>query len=81
MLTGVEGELKLRGVGLHRGYFKALGARVVSSAIWFVADVTKLTIGAAADTVVEVAADVSLPEWLDGSAGEGLGLASGCGGD
>ena len=77
MLTGVEGELKLRGVGLHRGYFKALGARVVSSAIWFVADVT---IGAAADTVVEVAAGVSLPEWLDGSAGEGLGLASGCGG-
>ena len=59
MLTGVEGGLKLRGVGLHRGYFRALGARVVSSAIWFVADVPKLTIGAAAGAAVEVAADGS----------------------
>ena len=85
MLTGVEGGLKLRGVGLHRGYFRALGARVVSSAIRFVADVPKLTIGAAAGMAVEVAADASLRKWLgrwwlDGSAGEGLGLASGGGG-
>ena len=76
MLTSVEGGLKLRGVGLHRGYFRALGARVVSSAIWFVADVTKLTIGVATDTAVEVATDGSLLEWLgrwwlDGSAGSG----------
>ena len=58
---------------------------MVSSTIWFVADVPKLTIRAAASTTVEVAADGSLLEWLDqcwldGSAGEGLGLASGGGG-
>ena len=46
---------------------------------------SKLTIGAAAGTTSEVAADGSLLEklgqcWLDGSAGEGLGLAS-CGGN
>ena len=85
MLTGLEGGLKLLGLWLHRGYFRALGARVVSSAISFVADVPKLTIGAAAGTTVEVAADGSLLEWLgrcwlDGSDGEGLRLASGGGG-
>ena len=85
MLTGMEGRLNLRGVGLHGRYFRALGARVVSSAIWFVADVPKLTIGAAAGTTVEVSADGSLLEWLgrcwlDGSAGESVGLASGGGG-
>ena len=42
----------------------------------FVADVTKLTIGVATDTAVEVATDGSLLEWLgrwwlDGSAGSG----------
>ena len=82
MLTGVESGLNLRRAGLHGRYLGALGARVVSSAIWFVADVPKLTIGAAADTTVEVSADGSLLEWLgrcwlDGSAGEGVGLASG----
>ena len=45
----------------------------------------KLTIGVAAGTAVEVAADGSLLKWLgwwwlDGSAGEGWGLASGGGG-
>ena len=85
MLTGVEGGLNLRGVGLHGRYLRALGARVVSSAIWFVADVPKLTIGVATGTTVEVVADGSLLEWLgwcwlDGSAGEGVRLASGGGG-
>ena len=82
MLTGVEGGLNLRGVGLLGRYFRALGARVVSSAIRFVADVPKLTIGAAAGTMVEVTADGSLLEWLgrcwlDGDAGEAVGLARG----
>ena len=82
MLTGTEGGLNLRGVGLHERCLRGLGARMVSSTIWFVADVPKLTIGAAADTTVEVSADGSLLEWLgrcwlDGSAGEGVGLASG----
>ena len=53
-----------RGVGLHGRYFRALGAKVVSPAICFFADVPKLTVGAAADTTVEVAADDSLLEWL-----------------
>ena len=83
--TGVESGLNLRGEGLHGRYFRALGARVVSSAIWFVADVPKLTIGAAAGTTVEFTTDGSLLEclgryWLDGSADEGVGLASGGGG-
>jgi len=79
ILTGVGGGLKLRGVGLHGRYSRALGVRVVSSAIQFVADVPKLlTVGA----TVEVAADGSLLEWLgryglDGGAGEGVGLARG----
>ena len=52
----------------------------------FSADVPKLTIGAAAGTTVEVVKDGSLLEWLgwcwlEGSAGEGVGLASGGGGD
>lgn len=57
MLMGVEGELKMEGMGLVLGCFRALGARVVSAAIWFVADVLKLTIGVAASMMVEVAAD------------------------
>ena len=82
MLTSAEGGLNLRGVGLHGRCLRALRARMVSSAIWFVADVPKLTIGAAAGTTVEVSADGSLLEWLgrcwlDRSAGEGVGLASG----
>ena len=52
---------------------------------FFSADVPKLTIGSAAGTTVGVATDGSLLEWLgwcglDGSAGEGVGLASGGGG-
>ena len=78
MLTGVESGLNLRGVGLHGRYFRVLGARVISSLIWFVADVSKLTI-VAAGTTVELVGDGSLLEWLDGSAGEGVGLASGDG--
>ena len=85
MLTGVEGGLNLRGAGLNGRYLGALGPRKVSSAIWFVADVPKLTNGAAAGTTVEVVTDGSLLEWLgrcwlDGSAGEGVRLASGGGG-
>ena len=80
MLTVMEGGLNLRGVGLHGRYLRALGATVV-----FSADVPKLTIGAAAGTTVEVATDDSLLEWLgwcwlDGSACEVVGLASGGGG-
>ena len=62
MLTGVESGLNPRGVGLHGRYFRALGARVVSSAIWFVADVPKLAIGMAAGKTVEVETDGSLLE-------------------
>ena len=47
MLTGVEGRFKIGGVELQLGYLRALRARVVSSAVWFVADMLKLTIGAA----------------------------------
>ena len=55
---------------------------MVSSAIWFVTDVPKLTIRVAAGMTVEVSADGSLLEWLgqcwlDGSASEGVSLASG----
>ena len=58
---------------------------MVSSAIWFAADVPKLTIGATAGTTVEVTTDSSLLEclgryWLDGSADQGVGLTSGGGG-
>ena len=82
MLTGVESGLNLKGAGLHGRYLGTLGARMVSSTIWFVTDVPKLTIGAAAGTTVEVSANGSLLEWLgrcwlDGSAGESVGLASG----
>ena len=35
---GVEEGLKLGRERLQLGYFQALGARVVSSEIWFVAD-------------------------------------------
>ena len=82
MLTGMEGGFNLRGAGLHALCLRALGARMVSSTIWFVTDVPKLTIGAAAGTTVEVSANGSLLEWLgrcwlDGSAGESVGLASG----
>ena len=48
MLTGVESGFNLRGVGLHALCLRALGARMVSSTIWFVTDVPKLTIGGAA---------------------------------
>ena len=59
---------------------------MVSSAIRFVADVPKFTIEMAAGATVEVAADGSLLEWLglcwlDESAGEGVALVSGGGGD
>ena len=42
------------------GYFRALGARVVSSAIWFVADVLELTVGAVEGPTGEVTTDGSL---------------------
>ena len=85
MLTGVEGGLNLRRARLHGRYLGALAARMVSSTIWFVPDAPKLTIGAAAGTTVEFTTDGSLLEclgryWLDGSADEGVGLASGGGG-
>ena len=59
---------------------------MVSFAIWFVADVPKFTIETAAGTTIEVAAGGSLLEllglcWLDGSADEGVALASGGGED
>ena len=81
MLTGVEGGFNRRGAGLHALCLRALGVRMVSSTIWFT-DVPKLTIGVAAGTTVEVSANGFVLEWLgrcwpDGSAGEGVGLASG----
>ena len=63
MLTGMEGRLNLRGVGLHGRYFRVLGVQVISSLIWFIADTSKLTIVVAAGTAVEVVADGSLLEW------------------
>ena len=61
----MEGGLKLSGVGLHRGYLRALGARVVSSAIWFVADVPQVGGGeVGTGTTVEVMAGGSLLEWM-----------------
>ena len=54
MLTGMESGLNLREGGLHGRHFGTLGARVVSSAIWFVANVPKLTIEMAAGKTVEV---------------------------
>ena len=82
MLTGMEGGFNLRGAGLHALCLRALGARMVSSTIWFVTDVSKLTVEAAAGTTVEVSANGSFLEWLgrcwlDGSASEVVGLASG----
>ena len=62
MLTGMESGLNLREGGLHGRHFGTLGARVVSSAIWFVADVPKLAIGMAAGKTVEVETDGSLLE-------------------
>ena len=58
---------------------------MISSQIWFVADVSKLTF-VVAGTTVELMGDGSLLEWLgrcwlDWSAGEGVGLASGDGGE
>ena len=44
-------------MGLVLWCFRALGARVVSSAIWFVADVLKLTIEVGASKPVEVGTD------------------------
>lgn len=41
---GLEEGLKLGRERLQLGYFQALGARVVSSEIWFVADLLKLTV-------------------------------------
>lgn len=49
--------VKLGRARLQLGYFWALGTRVVSSTIWFVADVLKLTAGVAAGPTVEVMTD------------------------
>ena len=88
MMAGVEGVLKIGRETLQLRYFWALGARVVASAIWLVADVLKLTVGAAAGTTVEVAADGCLLEllsacWLGGVVGKGVkrvgqGSGGGC---
>ena len=59
-MTGVEGGFIKKEVWLELGYFGALGAGMITSTIWFVADVLKLTIGAAACTTVEVATDAFL---------------------
>ena len=64
MLTGVEGRFKMGGVELRLGYFRALRARVVSSTVWFVADMLKLTIGGPAGATVEVVTDGCLLEVL-----------------
>ena len=56
-LTGVEGGFKMGGVELQLGYFRSLRARVVSSAVWFVVDMLKVTIRVATGVMVEVATD------------------------
>ena len=61
MLTGVEGGVKMGGVELQLGYFRALRARVVSTAVWFVVVMLEVeVVGAAAGPTVEVATDGSL---------------------
>lgn len=57
MFTGVEGGSKEVAEELHLRRFRALGTRVAASAIRFVANVLELTVGAATDTMVEVATD------------------------
>ena len=74
MLMGVEGGLKMGGVELQLGYFRALRARVVFSTVGFVADMLKLTNGVAAGPSVEVATDgcllgVLTAGWWKGSVG------------
>ena len=56
-LTGVEGGVKMGWVELQLGYFWALRARVVSTAVWFVADMLEVAVGAATGPTVEVATD------------------------
>ena len=85
MLMGVEGELMVEGLELELAYFGALGARVVSSTIWFVADVLKKAVRAAAGVTVKVATDgcwgVLVAQWWFGSSGaKRVGRGSGEGG-
>ena len=83
-MTGVEGGFILEGVWLELGYFGALGAGMISSTIWFVADVLKLTIGAAASTTVEVVTDAFLTgvlrSWWWGGSCRGGARSAGRGG-
>ena len=76
MLTGVEGGVKMGGVELQLGYFRALRTRMVSFAVWFIADMPEVTIGAAAGPRLEVATDGCLLGVL--SAGW-KGSVEGCG--
>ena len=79
-LTGVEGGVKMGSVGLQSGYFWALRARVVSTAVWFVADMLEVTVRAVAGPTVEVATDgcllgVLVAGWegIVGGCGKGVG--------
>ena len=45
------------GVELQLGYFRALRARVVSTAVWFVADMLEVAVRAVAGPTVGVATD------------------------
>ena len=57
MLTSVEGGVKMGGVELQLGYFRALRAKVVSTVVWFVANMLEVAVGAATGPTVEVATD------------------------
>ena len=79
MLTGVEEGVKMGGVELQLGYFRALRARVVSTAVWFVADMLEVAVGAAAGPTVEVATDgcllgVLVAGWKGGVGGWAKGV-------
>ena len=68
------------GVELQLGYFRAPRARVVSTAVWFVADMLEVAVGAAAGPTVEVATDGCLLGLLvAGWKGSIGGLAKGVG--
>ena len=75
-----RGGVKMGGVELQLGYFRAPRARVVSTAVWFVADMLEVAVGAAAGPTVEVATDGCLLGLLvAGWKGSIGGLAKGVG--
>ena len=74
------GGVKMGWMELQLGYFWALRARVVSTAVWFVADMLEVTVGVAAGPAVEVVTDGCLL-WVLVAGWEGIvgGCAKGVG--